>query len=134
MVALALAIAIPMTFLSTKLIILLFGEGFLLAGPVLAIHIWASLFVFLGVAQSPWDLTENLTRLTLFRTVLGAVLNVVLNFILIPLYSALGAAIATVISHAFSAFLLNAFNKKTKVIFLYQTKSLFFFKYLRGNP
>ena len=132
MTAIAIAIAIPMTFLSKTVVLLLFGESFETAGTILAIHIWAALFVFWGVAQGPWDLAENLTRLSLMRTVIGAVINVVLNFILIPLYSAIGAAIATVISQAFSAYILNAFSVKTRPIFFCQTKSVFFVKYLRG--
>ncbi len=132
MTAIAVAIAIPMTFLSKTVVLLLFGKSFETAGPILTIHIWATLFVFWGVAQSPWDLAENLTRLSLMRTVIGAVINVVLNFILIPPYSAVGAAIATVISYAFSAYILNAFNAKTRPIFFCQTKSVFFVKYLWG--
>lgn len=129
MTALSFVIAIMMTFLSTKVVTILFGKAFSPAGPVLAIHIWASLFVFLGVAQSSWDIAENLTKLALLRTFLGAIINVVLNIILIPHYLAIGAAIATVISYAFSAYILNAFHKKTMPIFRCQTKSLLFYKY-----
>ncbi|GIL20968.1 MAG: flippase [Candidatus Jettenia sp.] len=130
MTALALTIAILMTFLSKTVIILFFGKSFEASGSILSIHIWASLFVFLGVAQSPWDLAENLTRLSLMRTIVGAIINIVLNFILIPLFSIIGAAIATIISYAFSAYISNLFNGKTRPIFFYQTKSVFFIKYL----
>jgi PST family polysaccharide transporter len=132
MTALSLSIAVPMTFLSTRLVELLYGKGFLAAGPVLAVHIWAALFVFLGVAQGAWDLTENLTRLALFRIALGAGINVVLNLFLIPAYSVLGAAVATVISQAFCAVILNAANKKTRRIFYCQVRSLLFLRHLRN--
>lgn len=46
MFVLALMIAIPMTFLSDPIIRLFFGEKFSEAGTVLAIHIWAGIFVF----------------------------------------------------------------------------------------
>ncbi len=130
MMMLALAIAIPMTFLSTSVVLLLFDQQYAAAGPILAVHIWASLFVFLGVAQSSWDIAENLTRLSLFRTITGAMINVVLNLILIPQYAAMGAAVATVISYAFSAYILNAVYAKTRHIFLLQTKSILFYRYL----
>lgn len=132
MTALSLSIAVPMTVLSTTLVVILYGKGFLSAGPVLAVHIWASLFVFLGVAQGSWDLTENLTRLALFRIAAGALLNVVLNLFLIPAYSVMGAAVATVISQAFCAVILNAANAKTRRIFYCQIKSLLFVRYLRN--
>ncbi|MBT9168465.1 MAG: hypothetical protein DDT22_00505 [candidate division WS2 bacterium] len=130
MTALSFVIAIMMTFLSTKVVTILFGKAFSPAGPVLAIHIWASLFVFLGSAQSSWDITENLTKLALLRTFLGAIINIVLNIILIPHYLAIGAAVATIVSQAFSAYILNAFHKKTQIIFLCQTRSFLFYKYL----
>lgn len=131
MTAISLAIAVPMTFLSEWVVITLFGAGFAAAGPVLAIHIWASLFVFLGVAQGPWDLAENLTRLALFRISSGAVINVVLNIFLIPAYGAVGAAVATVVSQAFAAVLLNAVHAKTRGIFLAQIRSFLVFRYLK---
>jgi PST family polysaccharide transporter len=128
---LALVIAILMTFLSTPMTLLLFGQQYAPAGPILAVHIWAALFVFLGVAQSSWDIAENLTRLALFRTVMGAVINVVLNMMLIPRYAAMGAAVATVVSYAFSAYLLNVIHPKTRRIFMLQTRSILFVRYLR---
>ena len=132
MAALSLAIAVPMTFMSTWIVVVLFGSSFAAAGPVLAIHIWASLFVFFAVAQSPWDLAENLTKLALFRIASGAVLNIVLNLFLIPAYGALGSAIATVISQAFAAVILNVVHEKTRRIFVFQLKAFYFFRFLRN--
>jgi PST family polysaccharide transporter len=91
---------------------------------VLALHIWAAIFVFLGVAQDPWTIYEGLTKLALWRTAIGAVTNVALNLVLIPAYGVIGAAIATIISQALSAFVLNAFNAKTNRIFLLQCKAI----------
>lgn len=122
----ALSISLPMTFLATPLIILLFGNEFIESGTILAIHIWASIFVFMGVATSPWFIAENLTNLSFRRTFLGAITNVVLNFILIPKYAGLGAAIATVISQAVASFLSNGFDSKSRKIFKIQLKSLDF--------
>lgn len=126
MSALAFSIALPMTFLSTPIITFLYGEKFAAAGTVLAVHIWAAVFVFLGVVQSAWDLAENYTRLSMMRTTGGAVLNIALNYFLIPRYAALGAAIATVISYAFSSYVLNLASEKTRKIFVFQTKSMLF--------
>jgi len=74
----AISIALPMTFLSKPLILLLYGQEFIEAGTILAIHIWASLFVFMGVATSPWFIAEGLTNLSFRRTFLGALANVLL--------------------------------------------------------
>jgi polysaccharide transporter, PST family len=93
------------------------------AAPILAVHIWASVFVFMGVAQSPWDISENLLKLSFYRTAAGAIANIAINIVLIPRYSALGAALATVISYAISAFFANAFHARTRPIFYLQLKS-----------
>ncbi|MBS3964781.1 MAG: flippase [Methylomonas sp.] len=117
MVWLAIAIAVPMTFLSTFVVTLLFGQAFAEAGPVLAIHIWTAVFVFLGVAGSRWYVTENLQSKQLVIIVSGAILNVALNYILIPAYGVIGAAISTLIAQASSAFLFDAFFPTTRRIF-----------------
>lgn len=115
---LAFVIAISITFFSKNLVFLLYGQNYTDASPVLAIYIWAVFFGFLGAAQRPWDIAEGLMLLSLKRTIIGAVVNIILNIILIPLYSTTGAAIATVISFLFAAYLANAINKKTRKIFL----------------
>jgi len=132
MIGVAFVIAIPMTFLSKTIVVLLFGEPFAGAGSILAIHIWAAVFVFVGVAQSSWYVTEGFTKVLLRRTAASAVLNVVLNLILIPSYGGIGAAVATVISYAYSAYLGNLIDTKTRHIFYLQTKALFFLRSLRA--
>jgi polysaccharide transporter, PST family len=120
-------VAVPMTFLSGTVITMLFGNDYAAAIPILAIHIWASLFVFMGVATSSWFVAEDLTHLSLSRTLVGAITNVVLNLFLIPAYAGIGAAIATVISQAIASFFSHAFHPKTKKIFQIQMKSLLLF-------
>jgi PST family polysaccharide transporter len=80
-------------------------------------------FVFLGVAQAPWDFSENLLKLGFYRTLSGAVSNVLLNLVLVPRYSAVGAAVATVVSYALSSVVANAFNSSTRPIFYLQMRS-----------
>ncbi len=101
----------------------LYSNSFRNAGPILAIHVWASVFVFLGTAQSPWDYSKNLTKLSLYRTLSGAVINVLMNLYLIPKYSAMGAAIATVVSYAISNVFLNWFSPHTRPVFFMQMRS-----------
>jgi len=127
---LALAIAVPMTVLSRPLVLLLFGTRFEAAGTILAVHIWAALFVFWGVAQEPWNIAEGLQRLTLYRTIAGAILNVGLNLLLIPNYGGMGAALATVTAYGVAAWLGNVLDRRTRVMFFLQAKSILFPKYL----
>ncbi|WP_460589692.1 flippase [Haliea atlantica] len=117
MVVISVAVAFPMTFLATPLVGLLFGKAYLASGAIVAIHIWAAVFVFLGVASSKWFLAENRQVLSLQRTGLGAVANVALNFWLIPIYGAVGAAIATVISQVIAAWLFDLLQTSTRPMF-----------------
>lgn len=123
LVLLSVVIAVPMSFLSETIITILFGKEYAEAGQILAIHIWASLFVFMGVGTSSWFVAEGLAHLSMYITLMGAITNVLLNLFLIPAYSGLGAAISTVISYAFSGVLIHATHKKTQKIFMIQIKS-----------
>jgi len=122
----AYGVSIPLTFLAPYLVRILYGQGYLAAVPILSIHIWASLFVFIGVGQGPWNITEGYMKLSLQRTVVGAMMNIVLNLLLIPGYGGVGAAVATVVSYATSAFIMNAFDSRTRPIFYCQVKALLF--------
>jgi len=113
MVWLAVAIALPTTFLAPWVIRVLYGDAFLPAAGVLSIHIWAGVSVFLGVASSQYLIAENYTRISFYRTFIGAIVNVILNIILIPKYGINGAASATLISY-FAATFSVGFIAKTK--------------------
>lgn len=123
MVLLALAVAIPMTFFSDWLIALLFGIDYVAAGAVLAIHVWAGVFTFLGVASGNWFLLENMSTRMLYRTALGALVNVALNVILIPVYGVPGAAAATLISYSVAGFWFDALDRKTRRTFIMKANS-----------
>lgn len=124
MVVISLLVAVPTTYLATPIVGLLFGEAYLEAGIVLAIHIWASVFVFLGVASGMWFLVENRPMLSLQRAGMGAIANVGLNLWLIPLYGPVGAATATVVSYAIAAFFADLLQRETRRIFIMKASSL----------
>jgi polysaccharide transporter, PST family len=99
-------VAISLTFLSTPLIVLLFGKNYVAAGAVLSIHIWSSIWMFFGNIKQVWVATEELTGFALTASFLGAVMNILLNFWLIPIYQEIGAAIATVVSYTFTDYVM----------------------------
>ncbi|MEZ4830204.1 MAG: flippase [Bacteroidia bacterium] len=125
----ALAISIPMAVFGPWFLQLpfLFGEKFAPAGPVLVLHIWSLVFVFLGAASSKQMIAENLQKITLYRTLLGALVNIALNFVLIPYMGIRGAAIATLISQAVASYLGYLISRKTWGTFIMQTKALTFY-------
>ena len=124
MAVVSLAAATATTLLSSQIIRLVFGAAFAGAGTILSIHVWTAFFVFWGVVGETWYLTEGLTRLTLYRTASAAVANVALNFVLIPRYGGAGAAVATLLSQAWSAWLSNLVWRRTRPLFALQARSL----------
>ncbi len=122
---LAIIVALPMTLLSERLIMLLYGEAYLPAGQVLMIHIWAAIFVFIGVAFSKYLLAENLQRIAFQRTLIGAIANVCLNFILIPKYGLQGAAIATLLAQFMANYMYDFFDKRLHNQLRFKTQAIF---------
>ena len=125
MVYLSLPVAIVVTF-NSPLIYKLFKPAYAYAAPVLSVHIWSGVFVFLGAANSQYLIAENYNRLTFIRTGFGALVNIGLNLILIPKMGMMGAAIATLAAYASAAFFVLTIPKVNKqgVMML---KSLFLF-------
>jgi len=123
---LGLAVAIPMTFLATPLVIALFGKAYATAGPVLAINLWGSVFMFLSMVQSGWYVSEGLTRMALIRTLICGALNAILNVILIPRFSYTGAACATAVAYAVNACVLNLTDARTRPFFYLQLRAFAF--------
>ena len=122
--AAGLSVSLGLTITAPILVPLLFGPAYAPAIAVLRILGWAPIFVFIGVTQSGYDITEGLTWLATLRTALGAVLNVTLNLLLIPSFGPTGSAVATLISFACSAVLLNVTQAKTRPVFQLQLRAL----------
>ncbi|WP_426669195.1 flippase [Mucilaginibacter sp. McL0603] len=105
MVYLSVPVAIVITFAS-PLIYKLFKPEYAYAAPVLSVHIWSGVFVFLGAASGQYLIAENFNKLTFVRTGFGAIVNIVLNLILIPKMGMMGAAIATLVAYASATFFI----------------------------
>jgi len=127
----SLPVALVMTFSSAYIVELLFGDAYGEAAPVLAIHVWASVFVFLGVASSKWFVAENLQRLMFIRTLLNGVLNIFLNLLLIPKYGATGAALALVVAQSAGTLVYDHFRQDTKRLFYMKLSSFNLLRTLR---
>jgi O-antigen/teichoic acid export membrane protein len=90
--------AIGTAILSNNIITLVYGHKFLIAAPVLAIHIFSlvpfSMVYFLAIVLI---VTDN-QRVDLGINVVAALLNIGLNFALIPYFAEIGAALAVLIT------------------------------------
>ncbi len=90
--------------LSGFIIPFLFGSAYAEASQVLSVQIWASVFVFLGVASNQYLIIEKRTDIILVRTLIGMTANIALNSIAIPKYGLMGAALVSVVSNAIAVF------------------------------
>lgn len=122
--AAAYSLVVLLWFSSDWIVRIAYGPAYAEAGPVLAVHIWACLFVFTGVVRGQWLVNEGLTKFYLAATLTGTVTNVALNCWLIPRWGALGAAWATLVSYAMSAWLSSFCHPKVRVAAGLQTRAL----------
>ena len=127
MVWIAIAIALPISILSSWIVELLYGNEYLESSSVLNIHIWSGIFIFLGVASSKYLIAENYIKKTFYRTFVGALLNIIMNYYLIGIMGIKGAAISTFASHFFAAYFYDILDKDLRKMFIMKTKSLFFY-------
>jgi O-antigen/teichoic acid export membrane protein len=131
----AIGVALPVSFLSERIVVTLFGIHYQDAGLVLSIHIWAGIFVAMGVVNGSWFLSENLQKIATINTLIGAFVNVVLNYFLIPIYGIPGVAFATFFSYGVAAYLALFIHEKTRDQF-YRITSAFMqrsYKEISGN-
>lgn len=134
---LAYAVALPLAVASPWVVQLAYGAQFAAAAPVLALHVWATLFVFLGVARGQFLVNESLTFFYLLATAAGAVVNIALNALLIPRIGAIGTALATVTSYATAAWLSSYLHPAVRSTAVRQTRALLLpltgWRYLRRS-
>lgn len=132
-------ISLPVAFLvslgADTFIQLLYGDKFAGAGMMLSVHIWSGVFVFLGSASGQYLLAEGFTKISFYRTAIGAIVNILLNLWLIPLYGGLGASLATLIAYFTTTFSILLYSKTRSqgVMILKSLLLISIFSVLSGN-
>lgn len=121
----AVSISIPTMFFADQLIETLYGQVFNETALVLVIHIWSSVFVFIGLVCSKFLICENMAKTDLYKSLLGVISNIIANYILIPKYGVAGAAYATLISLFFAHILYDLFDRNLRPQFRMKMKSIF---------
>lgn len=101
--AVGYALSVPLALAAPWLVRAAYGAAFAAAAPIMAVHVWSGVFVFIGVARGQWLVNERLQVFYLLATLAGAAVNIGLNLFCIPRWGGLGAAAATVVSQALAA-------------------------------
>jgi O-antigen/teichoic acid export membrane protein len=116
---LSLPIAVGITLLAEPIILLLYKAAYIPSILALQLVVWVLPFIFINYIQGSLLTAMNRQVPFLKITAASLVLNVAMNLVLIPIYSFLGAAIATVITEAFSValsfYVLSKLLAKVKV-------------------
>lgn len=120
----ALCLSVAVFFLSEQIISILYGAEYSLAAKVLAIHIFASVFVFMRALFSKWIIIEEVFLFSLITQGLGALSNIVLNYFLISSHGAEGAAMATLISYSIAGYFSLLLSRRTRGMFGMMTRSM----------
>jgi O-antigen/teichoic acid export membrane protein len=124
MIWFGLFISISVTVLSNFIIQLLYGPAYLAGALVLSIQSWETVFNFFGITTSKYLIAENLTKISFYRTFIGAAINISLNFLLIPNHGIIGASVATLISVFIQGYFSTLFFPSTRRNFFMFFKSL----------
>ena len=113
MVVISLAAAIILHFASPWIYGRFFNSEFQSGASALSIQVWAGIFIFLNLANGQYLLAEGHTNILFIRSFIGAIVMIGLNMLWIPVYGMIGAAYATLIAYASSAFFV-LFIPKTR--------------------
>lgn len=119
------AVGLGITVFSRIIIAYMFGPEYQASAQMLTIHIWAGVFVSIGLLNGKWELMQNLQKITMYRTVIGSVINIALNLLLIPKMSGVGASLATLAAYSVSGYFALWFFPSSRAHFYFIVKSVF---------
>lgn len=94
------------TVFARLIILVLYGERYMNAIPVLVLVVWYSAFSYFGGINNLYLVAENKTFWVQLLTFIGVIINISLNFYLIPKYSSEGAALASLLTQFIANFLI----------------------------
>lgn len=106
-VTVSLLQSIFMTLLADYIVLILYGEQFLPASGILRVAVWYVTFSYIGNVRNVWILGEEKQKYLPVINIIGASANVLLNALLIPVFGAVGAALASVCTQFFTNFVLS---------------------------
>ncbi len=110
----SVSVAFVFTFLSSPVVRLLFGVEYGASSAVLNIHIWAGIFVSMGIARGKWLLAENLQHMGYWYVLIGMAVNILGNYLVIPSCGIEGAAFVTLVSQFIVSIVAPFLFKKTR--------------------
>ena len=99
---LAILQGIGVTVLADIAIKILYGAEYAAAVNPLRLMIWSNAFYYLAAVRNVWILAEEKQRYLWIINLCGAIVNILINVLLIPVWGALGAALASLVTQIFT--------------------------------
>lgn len=85
---------------------ILYGQEFMPASAPLKVVTWYTAFSYFGVARTAWIVCNDKQKYLKYMYIFAAILNVGLNLIFIPMWGAVGAAFASLVTQMFTSIVL----------------------------
>jgi O-antigen/teichoic acid export membrane protein len=99
MIYFSLIVCVVITIAAPLIIKVMYGEQYLNSVSVLRLLTWHTVFVYIGAVRNIWILAEGKQQYIWVINLGGALANIILNLLLIPSMGAMGAAVATLVTH-----------------------------------
>ena len=94
--------SVLITLLAPIIIQIMYGSDFVASVNVLRIAVWFTTFSYIGTVRNIWILAHEKQKYLWIINLSGALANIILNFVFIPMWGAIGAAVASVITQFFT--------------------------------
>jgi O-antigen/teichoic acid export membrane protein len=121
----SLFIGVPIAIFSPWIIQILYGEAYLPSALIMSIMTIRLLFAHIGLTRGIYLLNENLLKFSALTMVIGTVVNIILNIFMIPIFLAVGATFASLISFFVTIFVLDIFYARTRRNVILMIRSTF---------
>ncbi len=110
---------------SETLIGSLLGRDYLQGAPVLAIHIWTAVFIYLDAAALHYLLATDRQSVLIWKSLGAVTINATLAAVLIPRFGAVGAAIATLAAQAWAGCVFYMIHSRVRDVSRIQAAALY---------
>ena len=97
--------------LRDKLILIIFGDDFLMSSDLLGVYCFCILFYSIKITFQQVLYAKGFEKNLMFQSLFTLIINIILNYSLIDIYGVLGAVYATLISIIFSSIVYDFFDK-----------------------
>lgn len=100
-------ISVFVSFLSSELIHLTFGNKYVMSIPVLEILIWKTVLMALSATSGQVIIIDGIQKYAVYRNIIGSLFCVIMNILLVPNCGIIGAAYISLITLLITSFLAN---------------------------